>query len=288
MRGSGRFGIVVTERLWWSEAVKGWVKVFHFPPNRRPRVSRLRRGDVCIVYLSDAKSVVGEFTVEEVKLVSAEEFERYRGRAYEVPKAPFPRGGERSWVIVFEDLKPYVEEIPKRDIPKFSSWPIKGFTYVTERHHDVLDYVRRRGLREVASLEGARKSEHDQLIDLLCELGSMLSYDRVEGKFYEDGMEFDVVWWRRPRKYPTHVFEVQLRGNLYQALSKLKHAHDIWGSKVFLVAERDDIERARELVMGSFHEIKDKLTFIEPETVRQYYEFKKRFLKVQMELERLP
>jgi len=31
-----RFGIVVSDKLWWNGAVKGWVKVFHSPPNRGP------------------------------------------------------------------------------------------------------------------------------------------------------------------------------------------------------------------------------------------------------------
>lgn len=40
-----RFAIVLTERAWWSEALKGRVRVFHFPPNRMPRVLGCVGGD---------------------------------------------------------------------------------------------------------------------------------------------------------------------------------------------------------------------------------------------------
>ncbi len=132
------------------------------------------------------------------------------------------------------------------------------------------------------------KSKHDQLMDLLCEIGSLLGYDRVESRFFEENMEYDVVWWKKPRKTPTHVFEIQLKGNLYQALSKLKHAYDIWGSKVFLVATKSDIAKAEKLVAGSFHEIKDKIVFLEPKAICEFYEFKKRFLGIQMAFETIP
>lgn len=36
--------------------------------------------------------------------------------------------------------------------------------------------------------------------------------------------------------------------------------------------------------MGSFHEIKDKITLVKPETVRRYYEFKKEFLEFEKRL----
>lgn len=39
-----RFGIVVTNRLWFNEAIKGYVKVFQFPPERKPKVDKLSVG----------------------------------------------------------------------------------------------------------------------------------------------------------------------------------------------------------------------------------------------------
>lgn len=81
-----------------------------------------------------------------------------------------------------------------------------GFYLCYGKYYSILEYVRKRGFGEAA-----KKSEHDQLIDLLCETRSMLGYDRVEGKFSEESIEYDVVRWRKPRRNPTHVFEIQLK-----------------------------------------------------------------------------
>lgn len=116
MRNGKRFAIVLTERAWWSEALKGRIRIFHFPPNRMPRVGGLKEGDVCVVYLLDGKCFVGEFAVKEVRHVDADEFERYKNLAYELPKAPFPKGDQKSWIIVFNNLKPYGVEVRKRDV----------------------------------------------------------------------------------------------------------------------------------------------------------------------------
>jgi hypothetical protein len=50
-----------------------------------------------------------------------------------------------------------------------------------------------------------------------------------------DGERIDVVWKRIERGDPNFVFEVQISGNFYEALAKLKHAWDKWNSRPFLV-----------------------------------------------------
>jgi hypothetical protein len=68
-------------------------------------------------------------------------------------------------------------------------------------------------------------------------------------------MRLDVVWRRIKAGNPSHAFEVQVGGNFFEALTKLKHAWDKWNSKPFLVTtEKYELE-ARQLLEGSFHEI---------------------------------
>ena len=279
------FAVVVTSTLWFNEAIKGKVKVFHFPPNRKPRVGKLRKGDLCIIFLSDKRAFVGEFNVIEVKNVNAEEFKEYKPLAYETTKASFPRGEQRSWIIVFDKIRPYAKEVHQSEIEEIAHIPFRGFTLFTERYYNALEKIREKGrIVEVRP----PKSFHDQLVDMICEIGKIMGYDRVEARFRHEGVEFDAIWQRRPRRNPTHVFEVQIKGNLYQALSKLKHAWDIWGSKVFLIAERDDLDKAKELIEGSFHELKDRIMLIEVDILKKFYNFKKRYAKVEYELETLP
>ena len=56
----------------------------------------------------------------------------------------------------------------------------------------------------------------------------------------------DIVWRRVRASVPTYVFEVQIGGNLHQALTKLKHAHDIWNSNIFLIIKDEDQNRISE------------------------------------------
>lgn len=58
------------------------------------------------------------------------------------------------------------------------------------------------------------------------------------------------------------VFLCSARGNFYEALTKLKHAWDKWNSKPFLVTTDDFITQARNLLEGSFHEMKDDARII--------------------------
>jgi len=132
-----------------------------------------------------------------------------------------------------------------------------------------------------------QKSEHEQLINLICEIGEMLDYE-AEREYTYGNVRLDVVWLRKPRIVPTHVFEIQLKGNLYQAISKLKRTHDIWGSKPFLVASGENIEKAMEIIEGSFYEIVEKLRVVDSQTIKEYYDCIKQYLEIHKEFETPP
>ena len=71
------------------------------------------------------------------------------------------------------------------------------------------------------------KSLHNQIRDKLVEIGQIERF--ISEKEYSlDGERLDVAWRRVARGVPTKVFEVQIGGNPHQALSKLKHAFDLW------------------------------------------------------------
>ncbi|MCP8322119.1 MAG: hypothetical protein H3Z52_14470 [archaeon] len=110
---------------------------------------------------------------------------------------------------------------------------------------------------ELAPLSGKEKvPKHNELRDIIAEIGR-LEGRSVEVEYPIDNLRLDVVWKSIPTGNPKWVFEVQLGGNFYEALTKLKHAWDKWNSKPFLVTTEEFIERARWLLEGSFHEMKD-------------------------------
>jgi len=107
---------------------------------------------------------------------------------------------------------------------------------------------------------------HDDLKDYLAEIGRIQNF--VVDKEYpiESGF-LDVVWRRVQRSVPTYAFEVQVRGDIYHAIAKLKHAHDLWNSHIFLIANKSQKTKLEELLSGTFHEIANHLKFIDIQLV---------------------
>ena len=107
-------------------------------------------------------------------------------------------------------------------------------------------------------------------------------------EFPMEAERLDVVWRRLPESVPTYVFEVQIGGDLYHALGKLKHAHDIWNSRIFLVASVDDLAKVNQLLSGTFHEIKSLVRFIEIEKIQSLHESKRNIYEIEKDLGLIP
>ena len=72
--------------------------------------------------------------------------------------------------------------------------------------------------------------------------------------------------------------------NLYHALAKLKHAFDLWNSHIFIVASQADHGKCENLLSGTFHEISNRIKFIESDKVTELYKRKKAYLDFEREL----
>ena len=157
-----------------------------------------------------------------------------------------------------------------RDVGKQGIWRI------TEKG---LERVKRENIQPIAETRVAEEEPteeqrrvHAEVQQQLEDIGRILGkYARQE--FRQDTYRYDVIWKdaeRIPRA--THAFEVQHRGNLVEALGKLKHAYDIWHSYLFVVitSERDR-RRAEQLLQpyfsGMFHEIGDQVNVLTAEDV---------------------
>ena len=127
------------------------------------------------------------------------------------------------------------------------------------------------------------QSLHAQLVDKLLTIGRLQKFV-VEKEYRMDGERLDVVWRRVERSVPTYAFEVQIGGDLYHALGKLKHAFDIWNSNVFLVAREEDRDRVNALLAGTFHEIGGRLRFIEADVLERLFKSKQELIDLEREL----
>ncbi len=124
---------------------------------------------------------------------------------------------------------------------------------------------------------------HKELQQKLIEIGKLQKY-LAEAEYAFDIGKLDVVWRRVERSVPTYVFEIQIGGDLYHALAKLKHAFDLWNSRLFLIASQTDHDKARNLLSGSFHEISERVNFIELDKVEELYKRKRYYLDLEKEL----
>lgn len=124
------------------------------------------------------------------------------------------------------------------------------------------------------------KTNHDEAQSYLTEIGRIQGY--VADKEYPlESSYLDVVWRRVERSVPTYVFEIQVSGNVYQAMAKLKHAYDIWNSNIFLVSDASQMAKYQELLSGTFHEVKDKMRFIDIAFVKELLNKKTNYLEME-------
>jgi hypothetical protein len=93
----------------------------------------------------------------------------------------------------------------------------------------------------------------------------------------KDGTRLDVVWRRLEQAVPAYVFEVQVGGDLYHALGKLKHANDLWNSNIFLIVGDGDLPKAKTLLSGTFHEIQSKVKLIGLGKIDELFKLKKAY-----------
>lgn len=129
----------------------------------------------------------------------------------------------------------------------------------------------------------AEQSLHRQIVDSLLEIGRLQNY-LCQKEYLMGKARLDVVWRRVQRSVPNFVFEVQISGNLYQALAKLKHAYDIWNSNIYLVLPDADRKQLDELLSGTFHEIRDRVRAVDEATVRRLMNLKKEIRDIESRL----
>lgn len=124
---------------------------------------------------------------------------------------------------------------------------------------------------------------HDDVKDYLAEIGRIQGY--ITDKEYSlESTRLDVVWRRVERSVPTFVFEVQIGGDIYHAMSKLKHAFDLWNSHIFLVATMGERGKFEELISGTFHEVADQMRFIDVTLIGELLEKKRDYKEMERAL----
>ena len=97
---------------------------------------------------------------------------------------------------------------------------------------------------------------------------------QVQMEYPESEYEYDVVWRNSTQlRSATHVFEVQVKGSLEEALTKLKLAYDNMGKPILclVVATAKDMNKAEALLKGAFKEMADELVILRPVDIYQLH-----------------
>jgi hypothetical protein len=128
---------------------------------------------------------------------------------------------------------------------------------------------------------------HDEIKAQLVEIGKLQQY-LASAEFPMGNERLDAVWRRLPESVPTYAFEVQVGGDVYHALGKLKHAHDLWNSRIFLVSSRDDLGNINQLLSGTFHEIQPVIRVIDTDSVQSLHTSKRDIYRIEKELGIIP
>ena len=128
-----------------------------------------------------------------------------------------------------------------------------------------------------------QQSRHDRAKEVLLDIGRLRGLI-CTGEYRIDSERLDVVWKRVEKSVPTYAFEVQIGGDVYHAIGKLKHAFDIWNTKIFLVIDQDSFPKVSELLAGTFHEIARQLTVVQLEKLERLQKALARVHQLEREL----
>ncbi len=112
---------------------------------------------------------------------------------------------------------------------------------------------------------------HDKVKDMVFEIGKIHHY-MTDKEYVINSDRLDVVWRRVEKSVPTYAFEIQIGGDIYHALAKLKHAYDLWNSNIYIVIDEKHRSKIEELLAGTFHEITNVIKIINLNQVNELYD----------------
>ena len=183
--------------------------------------------------------------------------------------------GKDSWKDVWV-LRIEPELLPKspvdfRSIAKDLKWNV--YRWITADSMNENDFERIRNfLKEHREKpKPPHKADHNAIRDMLQKIGD---YD---GKYTETECRteignIDVVWKRMKASIPSHAIEVQIGGNLHQALAKLQHAWEIWSSKPILVTTKDQIGGATKILRAAFPRMESDARIVDWQEFKRIYD----------------
>jgi hypothetical protein len=254
----------------WREFIQAGSKTSGFPDKRWKTLQNVHVGDIFICYMREQSCWFA---------------------ALEVTSKPYQDYDHRIWS---DDLypsrisvKPLITLNPHKAISaKHTLKKLKIFEKVRDRQHwglvlriaprmladedgdIIISELRSKaiGISEIQATKDTSpehykgERRHEELKRKVKEIGETLG-KYATAEFHATPYVYDVIWKETegfPR--PSHVFEVQDKGSVDLALSKLQHARDIWRPKLFLIvtgeSDKNKVDALlKPFLQGTFHGI---------------------------------
>lgn len=188
-------------------------------------------------------------------------------------------GGTEDVRFLYEKLINYFPQITEEEIYQIRNHNHAGWRKVVQKAGLELEesgFIKRvKGIWQVSPKGREQVESEIEEFDFSTPEETELNHTEVQNKIIEIGnalgffaqkeFEYYDVVWRETAKAArlSHVFEVQSKGNLDSALTKLKRAYTTQRSKIFLILthKRDD-NRARRALEQEFQELENHLVII--------------------------
>jgi hypothetical protein len=270
----------------WETALQD--NIWGTKKNLKNRWDKLEKGDILVFYISRPVSGVVGFGRVETKFKQNKPLWKDEIRANKVIY-PFRFEFKIDYALPINDWRQRKINIGDLHI---STWaginplPSKEkFKKLMERSEELWNFAYEEILikEEKIIKKPPIKLTHREAQEMIKEIG-LLQRFIAETEYPMENEKLDVVWRRVEKSVPTYVFEVQIGGDIYHALGKLKHAWDIWNSNVFLIIEKERIQEVEKLLSGTFHEIRDKIRIINIEDAKELYQSKNKVKELEKKL----
>lgn len=180
--------------------------------------------------------------------------------------------------LTIQEMRRGVNLLRERTVAQLYEAFADKFKYTISPPTDKTDLLPAKGV-EIRELS----IDHGKIQEIVFEIGRLNRFIS-EKEYPMENERLDVVWRRVERSVPTYVFEIQIGGDIYHALGKLKHAFDLWNSNIFLIAQEDELESAEHLLKGTFHEIEHKVKKITIQKTYELYQQKRKWIDIEKEV----
>lgn len=167
-----RHSTLLASEDWCKVASAGKVKVYDFYSARKRGIKSLGPGSVCVILTKESRIFYGEFTVKEVKLVDAREYQELASKGL-IHKPQQLKPSDKVWVLFFDEFVEYPVKVLKKALTNIktatskkpiSEWVITGLFYIDDQALE--------GIRRIA-----RVIESHECIEMkLLELSNMLGF----------------------------------------------------------------------------------------------------------------